>query len=154
MQTTKPFLNRLISKCRETRGQSVLEFALVLPILLLLVLGTVEIGWLMNVHLAAANAAREGARAAAVGKTTSAIDTRVNAALPSYITATITKEKSSTGVSNSFTALGDGTTYNNAANGDFVRVTITITHKQLTNFLPGLTGMTITKSVTMRRELT
>lgn len=47
-------------------GQSMVEFALVLPILLLFLLGIVEFGWLFNAKISLTSAAREGARAAAV----------------------------------------------------------------------------------------
>ena len=51
------------------RGQSLVEFALVLPMLLLLVLGILEFGWIMKAEIAVSAAAREGARYAAAGKT-------------------------------------------------------------------------------------
>lgn len=51
------------------RGQSLVEFALVLPMLLLLVLGVLEFGWILKAEIAVSAAAREGARYAAVGKT-------------------------------------------------------------------------------------
>lgn len=49
-------------------GASALEFALVAPILILLVMGIVEFGVLYQAQLALTHAAREGARLAAVGK--------------------------------------------------------------------------------------
>jgi len=57
---------QLVSLARDSRGQSVVEFALVLPLLLVLVFGITEFGraWLtMNVLT---SAAREGARLAVV----------------------------------------------------------------------------------------
>lgn len=51
------------------RGQSLVEFALVLPMLLLLVLGVFEFGWILKAEIAVSAAAREGARYAAAGKT-------------------------------------------------------------------------------------
>ncbi|MEW5875159.1 MAG: TadE/TadG family type IV pilus assembly protein [Candidatus Zixiibacteriota bacterium] len=54
-------------RLRSGRGQSVIEFAFILPLLLLLVFGIVEVGrMLMRANLLT-QAAREGARAAAVG---------------------------------------------------------------------------------------
>ncbi len=44
------------------RGQSLVEFALTLPILLLLVLGTIDLGMGFRTYIALTNAAREGAR--------------------------------------------------------------------------------------------
>jgi len=57
----------MIKKLRkEERGQSLVEFVLVLPILLLFVLGIIEFGWLFNARISITSAAREGARVAAV----------------------------------------------------------------------------------------
>jgi Flp pilus assembly protein TadG len=49
-------------------GASALEFALVAPVLLLLVLGLIEFGFMFQVQLALTHGAREGARIAAVGQ--------------------------------------------------------------------------------------
>jgi len=43
------------------KGQSLVEFALVLPLLLLLVIGAIEFGRLFFIKIALTNAAREGA---------------------------------------------------------------------------------------------
>lgn len=70
-------------------GQAVIEFAFVLPLLLLLVFGITEFGRaLMTVNVLTA-AAREGARAAAVGADSTGVFNRVNAVLnAANITAT------------------------------------------------------------------
>lgn len=47
------------------RGQAIVELALVLPILLLVILGTVNLGWLVTSQLILTHAAWEGARAGA-----------------------------------------------------------------------------------------
>ena len=60
-------LKRLIKKLRRSEnGQAMVEMALVLPILLLLVGGIIDFGWLFYNKLALNNAAREGARYAAI----------------------------------------------------------------------------------------
>lgn len=43
-----------------------MEFALVLPVLLILVLGSIDVGWLLYAKISTASAAREVARAVAV----------------------------------------------------------------------------------------
>jgi Flp pilus assembly protein TadG len=48
------------------KGQSIVEFALILPILLILVCGIIDFGWLYNCNIAATNAAREAARYASI----------------------------------------------------------------------------------------
>ncbi len=53
-------------KLRDERGASAVEFGLILPLLLLLVLGIVEFGHAFQVHGTLSSAAREGARAMAL----------------------------------------------------------------------------------------
>ncbi len=49
---------------RGMRGVAAVEFALVLPVFLLLLLGMMDYSWYFFIELATTNAAREGARAA------------------------------------------------------------------------------------------
>jgi len=56
---------RLFRKDRE-KGASLVEFAVVLPLLILLVFGIMEAGWLFAQQVEIRNAAREGARLAVV----------------------------------------------------------------------------------------
>ncbi|MFN2581499.1 MAG: TadE/TadG family type IV pilus assembly protein [Candidatus Dormibacteria bacterium] len=63
---------------RETRGAEVVEFALVLPLLLFLIAGIIDMGFLFNNYETLTNAAREGARVAIVpGATDLDVETRV-----------------------------------------------------------------------------
>ena len=64
------------------RGQSLTEFALVLPLLLLLLLGTIEFGRILGTYLMMANLSREGARAAAVGESDAVIEEKIYSAAP------------------------------------------------------------------------
>ena len=52
---------------RDDRGAAVVEFALVLPILVLFVFGIVEFGRAYNARIELTSAVREGARAVALG---------------------------------------------------------------------------------------
>ena len=62
-------IRRFFRRLRKNeRGTSLIEFALVLPILLALVIGIIEFGWLFNGYITITGAAREGARVAVVGK--------------------------------------------------------------------------------------
>ncbi len=49
---------------RRRRGTAIVEFAVVLPLLLLLLFGIVEFGWLFLIRQTLVNAAREGCRVA------------------------------------------------------------------------------------------
>ncbi|MBD0320749.1 MAG: pilus assembly protein [Gemmatimonadetes bacterium] len=55
-----------MSTARDDEGQAVVEFALVAPILILLLVGIFEFGRAWSAHQALTDAAREGARAAVV----------------------------------------------------------------------------------------
>lgn len=54
-------------KSDSERGAAAVEFALLLPLLLLLVLGTIEYGRAYNAQITLTNAAREGVRVMAIG---------------------------------------------------------------------------------------
>lgn len=58
-------LNLIKLKDNES-GQSLVEFVLILPLLLFLVLGMIEFGWLLNGKITLNSAAREGARVGVV----------------------------------------------------------------------------------------
>lgn len=60
---------------KKESGQSLVELALVLPVLLSLLLGTVEFGRVIAGYMIMNNLAREGARFAAVGRTDAQITT-------------------------------------------------------------------------------
>jgi TadE-like protein len=49
----------------EERGQSLVEFAMILPFLMLLIMGAIEFGFVFNHHLTLEYASREGARVGA-----------------------------------------------------------------------------------------
>ena len=71
---------------RNERGQALVEFALVLPILLILVLGIIEFGRAWNLHQTITHAAREGARTAAMFDA-SVTETQVEAEVKNSIAA-------------------------------------------------------------------
>src|SRR3954451_20440555 len=60
---------------RSGRGQALVEFALVLPILLLMIFGIVDAGRLIFTYNTISNAARDGARVAIVNQSPSGTDT-------------------------------------------------------------------------------
>ena len=59
-------MSRLAHRRRAEGGAAALEFALVLPILILIVLGIVEFGFAFNTQIALTQAAREGVRVEAL----------------------------------------------------------------------------------------
>lgn len=54
---------------KHERGQGLVEFSLVLPLFLVLILAAVDFGWALRAYIVCTNAAREGARIAAIGET-------------------------------------------------------------------------------------
>lgn len=71
-------------------GQSLVEFAIILPILLLLIMGIIEFGLIMNSCLTIQNASREGARIGIVGAADSDIRNRIISDSPNLQTADLT----------------------------------------------------------------
>lgn len=75
-------MTRLRRRVRSERGAELIEFALTLPLLLLVVLGIIEFGFLFQEYEVVTNAAREGARIAALtnsaGYTNDEVVARVN----------------------------------------------------------------------------
>jgi len=62
-------------KSRRERGQSLVEFALVLPIMMILIFGIIDFGMGLRSYISLTNATREGARYAAVGNEAGAYPT-------------------------------------------------------------------------------
>jgi Flp pilus assembly protein TadG len=62
MQASSIFLQR-------RRAQSMVEFALIVPLLLILMFGVIELGIMFSIYVGMTNSAREGARAGAVYQT-------------------------------------------------------------------------------------
>ena len=79
---------------KSEHGAALIEAALVIPILLLLVLGVVDFGFMVNRGTLINNAAREGAREAIFGSSESEIEARVRDAASSLeqtdLTVTVT----------------------------------------------------------------
>lgn len=79
---------------KNQKGQAIVESAIVLPIILLLLLGMVEVGRVCNAYLVVTHAARHGARYGAVGADDTEIAARIASVStpldPSDLTITIT----------------------------------------------------------------
>ncbi len=67
---------RASSAASRGRGQTLVEFALILPVLLLILLGIVDFGRVIYANNVIANAAREGGRTAIVNQTSAEIRAR------------------------------------------------------------------------------
>lgn len=129
---------------RDDRGQSLVEFALVAPILLILILGIVDFARAWNVYQVLTDAGREGARNAAVD----------NGASDAVIQNIVINAANRAGIqlSTSNVVVAQGTT-----SGDQATVTVSYTHRL--NFIGGafriFTGspdLPFTVVSTMRKE--
>lgn len=85
-------------------GQSIVELALTLPLLLLLICGMLELGWVGSAKLALENITREGVRAGIVATSaadnTSKVISRINGMKPAYMTDDLDIRVSYSGGSN------------------------------------------------------
>ncbi len=89
---------------KSEKGQSTVEFALLLPIILLLLSGIINFGWIFGNQLLANNASREAARYTAIHYYDSSTDDDqalaaeiVTARAPTLVLPTVTVVKSASG---------------------------------------------------------
>jgi len=66
-------LRKMLERIRPRKGQSILEFAMVIPLLLVIFMGIFDFGWVMHRQITMDNATRAAARRGAVGLDTPAI---------------------------------------------------------------------------------
>jgi len=118
------------------RGQSLVEFALVLPFLLLVLMGIFEFGRIWMTVNVITSAAREGARVAAVtAPDVAAAKAAVNNVLSGgHVT-------------------GATITVSGPSGANEVSVTVTVNYTPMTvGLIPGLHAMALTRSATMHWE--
>lgn len=68
---------------KQEKGQALVEFAIILPVLLLLIMGILQFGMMLNAYLAIENAAREGARTGIAGSSDAEIRQSIISISPS-----------------------------------------------------------------------
>jgi Flp pilus assembly protein TadG len=138
------------------RGIATVEAAAVLPLIVLVVFGFIELGYVLNSHHLLQDAARQGARAAVHADNSNA---QVQAAVlgslnnsiavdPTAVTVRISKLTSSGAEEYQVMALDDN------ERGNAIRVTVTLNYNQFdppTDFL-GLANREVSSSVVMRRQ--
>ena len=128
---------KLIGRSFSDRGQSIVEFALVVPLLLLLLVGIIEFGRLWMTMNVLTGAAREGVRVAAV---TAPDEDRVINTVQNYL----------------ISANLSGSTITVSGPNSFSEVTVTVQLDYDTiffGFIPGLgSSFQLTRSATMHWE--
>ncbi len=141
-------------------GATTVELALVAPLLIFLLFGIIEFGLMVKDVVGLNQAAREGARVAAVGGTPTTLDARVIAAAPTLDgekIVTLYERRSydqATGTWSSWTVLGTSEGENDAAEGDQIRVTLTYPHPLVTGRLfSGLADDPENGTITLRAAI-
>ncbi len=131
-------------RLRQRRGASVVEFAIVAPVFIMLVFGMIEYGRMVMVQQVITNASREGARRAIVdGATTSEIQTLVK----DYLQGGAMK-------TTNLTIVVTPNPPSSAKSGDPVTVRLEMPFKDV-SWLPGqwfLGSQQLKAETTMRRE--
>jgi len=81
------------------RGAAAVELALVLPLLLLVLFGIIDFGRMLHAQIKLTEAAREGARASALGQSNSSVQARVTESTSGLtgVTSTVTPCTTTTG---------------------------------------------------------
>jgi Flp pilus assembly protein TadG len=143
--------------CTENRekGASAVEFALVLPVLMVILFGIIEFGFILYDKAIVTNASREGARRGIVYSVTNDASATPVAVSTDEITSIVSSYCASYLVS-----LGSGTaapsttiTGNCTVPGNSLTVTVTYPYSFLVlpNFISGLTGGITLNGVTLMR---
>ena len=122
---------------KSEKGQSIVEFALLLPIFVLILFGTIEFSRLWETMNVLTSAAREGARVAAV---TSPSSSQVGTAVRNVLQAGNVSASPMIRISGPNSAKE-------------VRVTVTIAYRPVTgSIIPGLSSVNISRSTVMHWE--
>jgi len=127
-------MGMLRRRARDERGSVIVEFGLIAPILLLLVMGIIDFGWMLMKANIVSNAARDAARSASLSGSYADIDNVLDDELTSAgidssdvtvsITCTNTAGSNCSNSASSYDA--------NVKSGSTVIVTVTYTHNWVT----------------------
>lgn len=170
MHTSKTLLFSRCSRCSiappihcrpprryRRRAQTIVEFALVLPVLLVILLSIMEFGMLTKNNLTLANATREGVRTASLGGTAAEVSARIAAsASPLSVTSpsgSIVMQYSTDGGQTYQSWPADAAGKNGVPVGSLIKITTNATHRSITGFFSFLNNRRLQPFVTMRREL-
>lgn len=127
---------------KNEKGQAMVEFALILPLLLLILCAIIDFGWIFGNQLIATNAAREAARYTAIHYYDSTTDNDTS------IASSIVTQKAPTLVSPSVVLT-------KSASGDSISITVTSQVDVLTPLISAFFSggkYTATATCTMRLE--
>lgn len=148
----------LPSKLRNKRGAAMVEMAIVVTLLLLLVFGIIDFGLMLKDYLALSQAAREGARSAAVGTNAAQVSSTINTwaskvgLTPSGHMQQVKLEYVDP-ASGATSTLGDSGEYNDAPQGSEIVVKLVYRHDFIMGQFLGLgDSISLGTTMVMRRE--
>ncbi|CRK81535.1 TadE/TadG family type IV pilus assembly protein [Neobacillus massiliamazoniensis] len=120
---------------KSEKGQSLVEFALLLPVLVLLLFGIIDFGRIFHAYLTIDHAGREAARTASIGKDTTTIK---NTAVSDASSIRLTADQV-------------GVTPGTLSSGSNVTITITYPINFLTPVIGNIVGPVTLKNTTVMR---
>ena len=136
---------RMIMMIKDHKGASAVEFAILLPVLILILFGTVEFGLLLYNQQVITNASREGARAGIVAQTPRVSDTEIETVVLNYCGSNLV----------TFGASGDpSVTFFRGGNmfSDDLRVTVSFKYTFLVLFSLGFDPIDLVGQTLMKLE--
>ncbi len=131
------------------KGASAVEFALILPLLMVIVFGIIEFSFILFDKQIITNASREGARAGIVAQSPRLTDAQITAVVNTYI-STYLVSFASVKATATTTVVRAGSNFENPLT---VTVTYPYTFLVLPNFISAISGVkTITATTVMNME--
>ena len=141
-------LHRSKSRDSET-GQGLVEFAFVVPVLLVIMLGVIQLGWIFTSQIGLTNSIREAARYAATQRTVSPAQAGTNGtATVAQLNLIMPRNVNFYGAANISTASASYCDYIDPKGDHAVRVRITVQYRHplfiplITGILDGVDGVT------------
>jgi Flp pilus assembly protein TadG len=135
-------LRRPASKTRGAQtGQGLVEFAFVVPVLLVIMLGIVQLGWIFTSQIGVTNGIREAARFAATNRTANTTQASANAASTvAQLTTIMPRNVNFYSAANISTASATYCEYTDPKGEPAVRVRVTVAYRHPL-FIPLITGL-------------
>lgn len=156
-------MNRV--RTMKRRGATTVELAMVGPLLIFLLFGIIEFGLMVKNLVGVNQAAREGARSAAVGALPTTLDARIAGAAPTINTDALSIQydyrsfDESSGGWSAWHTLGVDGAENSAEAGDQIRISVQYPHQLVTGGLfagladdPENGTITLSTAIVMQRE--
>jgi len=139
-------MRTIISTTNSRRGGGALEAALVLPVLLIVLMGLVETGWMFLGQQLVTQAVRDGCRAGAMAESPADLASTAGDAIAAALEAS------------SFTCPDGGcdaeVTLAWSAGERYLACSITTPHEPLTSLIPGMSSVELTSATRNRVERT